>query len=58
MQMVESASKGMILMYAKEAILKVLNKSEVSPGIYLDSPAQHAWELADAYKITNTLMPR
>ena len=31
-QMVESASKGMILMYAKEAILKVLNKSDVSPG--------------------------
>ena len=32
MQMVESASKGMILMYAKEALLKVLNKAEVSPG--------------------------
>ena len=32
LQMVESASKGMILMYAKEAILKVLNKAEVNPG--------------------------
>lgn len=32
-KMVESASKGMILMYAKEAILKVLNKSEVNPGL-------------------------
>ena len=32
LQMVESASKGMILMYAKEAILKVLNKADVNPG--------------------------
>jgi len=30
--MVESASKGMILMYAKEAILKGLSNTEISPG--------------------------
>ena len=30
--MVESASKGAILMYSKEAILKVLSTSTINPG--------------------------
>lgn len=38
-QMVESASKGMILMYAKEALLKVLNKAEISPGAHAALPS-------------------
>lgn len=41
--MVESASKGMILMYAKEAILKVLNASEVNPGAPLTMLCQVKW---------------
>lgn len=32
LQMMESASKGAILVFAKEEILAVLNKAEVSPG--------------------------
>ena len=31
-QMVESASKGAILMYSKEAILKVLSTGTINPG--------------------------
>ena len=31
-KMVESASKGLILMYSKESLLKVLEKAHVSPG--------------------------
>lgn len=30
--MVESASKGLILMYSKESLLKVFEKAHVSPG--------------------------
>ena len=48
--MVESASKGMILMYAKEAILKVLNKAEVNPGAPLRL-------LCQSKKVTVQLMP-
>ncbi len=31
-QMFESATKGAILMYSKEAILKVLHTTDISPG--------------------------
>ena len=30
--MVESASKGLILMYSKESLLRILEKAHVSPG--------------------------
>ena len=33
LQMVESASKGAILMYSKEAILKVLSTGDINPGM-------------------------
>ena len=35
LQMVESASKGAILMYSKEAILKVLSTGDINPGMCL-----------------------
>ncbi len=52
--MVESASKGMILMYAKEAILKVLNKSDISPGTS-PIPVQHAAEPVDSLLLPDLL---
>ena len=48
--MVESASKGMILMYAKEAILKVLSKSEVNPGASLQLPFNVQRSLCFSYQ--------
>ncbi len=37
LQMVESASKGAILMYSKEAILKVLSTGNINPGAWRTS---------------------
>ena len=34
-QMVESATKGAVLMYAKEALLKILAKTDINPGKWM-----------------------